>query len=406
MEQFLNDFGKYCTEASYGSFWFWGIPIVTVIGIWLLTTIGLKIFRSRKKLKTAFLVNKAWIICSLIAAFVIIAIICYCWSQNIFAATSKDYRLSWLMALTIALIIPIIAFLNLRRYYNVNGIKEVTDQPITKLQYEASVPLLKRSYERIKWYYIIPAVAFLFLLFYLNKGTNLISIVFDNSGSMNTTNAESALSETFKSLEENNEIVLATLEGLSAPDDVEGKKNMNELMLVTQSAKLKAGKITQFNTPTEAYSNLSSVLNTGVTVYGSPICEAIWKIRLFIKETKANQEYKNRLLIVITDGQDNIDATLNSGKFFFDNAEFSEYFAPENTFILDYSGGNSTNFMQRAISAGCDVYPVENNKADYLDALDNALQSFKNNWNLIFWTFFTVALFTIIALLIPPKKII
>jgi hypothetical protein len=223
---------------------------------------------------------------------------------------------------------------------------------------------------------------------------------------MNVTNAESALSETFGNLEDNNEIVLTTLDGFSLPGDAAGKKDMNELMSVSQSARLKAGKVTPFNTPAEAHSNLSSVLNTGVTVYGSPICEAMWKMWLTVKETKANQEYKKRLLIVITDGDDNIDATLNTGNFFFDNTEFAEYFAPENTFILDYSGGNNTNFMLRSTNAGCDIYPVENNKADYLEALDNALQAFKNNWNIIFCTIFIVALFSIIALLIPPKKII
>jgi hypothetical protein len=406
MEQFFNDFGKYCTEASYGTFWFWGIPIVTVLGIWLLTTIGMKVFRPQGKLKTAFMVNKAWIICSLFAAFAIITIICYRWSQNIFAAASEDYRLSWLIALIIAMVIPIIAFFNLRRYYNQEGIKEVTDQPTTKLQLDATIPLLKRAFERIKWFYIIPVVAFFFLLFLINKGTNLISIVYDNSIS-NSRNAIDALSETFSSLEENNEIVLTTLDGVVSG---EYKNNIAEIMAISQSAKLNAGKVVFYNNPKDAMNGAQSQLS--IESPNSPISESIWKMWLQVTENKINQSYKNKLLIVITDGDDQLCSTLQSGRFFFDDNKFAEYFSPDNVFVIDYSGENKLQFcnnnyfIQRFETAGCNIYPAENSKNSYLDALDEALQSFKNNWNIIFWTIFIVALFTIIALLIPPKKII
>jgi len=404
MEQFFNDFGKYCTEASYDSFWFWGIPMVTVLGIWLLTTIGLKIFRLRKKLKTAFLVNKAWIICSSIAAGTIVAIICYRWSQNLFAAASKDYRLSWLIALIVTLTIPILAFCNLRRYYYRDGIKEVTDQPTTKLQFEAVVPLIRNAYENIKWFYLIPLFGFLFLLFQINKGTNLISVVYDNSTSMIGNNAIDALSETFSSLEDNNEIILTTFNGLS-----EGKTNIKEIMSVKQSSKLKAGNVALYGSPKNAMNSLATQLSEESP--NSPIAESIWKTWLVINENKANQTYKNKLMVIVTDGDDPICSTLQSGGFFFDDTKFIEYFTPENMFVIDYSGGNKLQFcdnnyfIQRFENAGCNIFAAENSKESYLDALDEALQAFKNNLNLIFWTIFIVALFSIIALLIPPKKI-
>jgi len=141
--------------------------------------------------------------------------------------------------------------------------------------------------------------------------------------------------------------------------------------------------------------------------YGSPICEAIWKTYLFINETKPNETYDKKLLIVITDGADNLLAeSLSIGKFFFDDETFAEHFPADNVFVIDYSNGQSNPFMQRASSAGCDIYPAENNKQAYLDALDNALQSFKNNWFLIYWTVIIFSVFTIIALLIQPKKIV
>jgi len=408
MEQFFKDFEIYCKEASYSSLLFWGIPIITILGIWLLPTVGLKIFRSQKKLKTVFLVNKAWIISALIVACVIIAIICYLWTQNLFSTVYKNYRLSWLIALIISMVIPIIAFINLRKYYNRDGIKEVTDQPVTQHQFATTIPLLKNAYGRIKWFYLFPLAGFLFLLFHINQGTNLISIVYDNSTSMIGRNAIDALSETFDKLDINNEIVLTTLNGLSAE---EGKTNINDIMSVTQSSKLKAGKIAFYNNPQDAMNGLQSQLSE--VSPNSPISESIWKMWLSVKENKVNQNFRNKLLILITDGDDVICSTLQSGKFFFDDTQFAEYFTPDNVFVIDYSDSSTklqfcdnNYFIQRCEDAGCNTYRAENNKQSYLDALDEALQSFKNNWNLIFWTIFIFSIFTIIALLIPPNKII
>jgi hypothetical protein len=404
MEEFIKSFENYWKAAPFGAFLFWAIPLCTVLATWLLTTIGLKIFRKRKKLKTVFLVNKAWIISSMIIAAVLIAVTCFCWAKNIFS--QEPYQMALLISLIIAFFIPIIAFVNLRRYYSSENMKEIIDQPKTIQEFETRIPILKRAFEKIKLYYFFPVIGFLFLLLYLNKGTNLISIVFDNSGSMETTNAINALSETFETLEENNEIVLTTLEGLSASNDLGLKPNIKELMLVTQSQQLKAGIVRLFNTPAEAQSSLHEVFNSGQVVYGSPISESIWKTWLTVKESKNNQEYRNRLLIIITDGMDNIDASLASGNFFFDNNDFGEYFAPENTFIIDYSDGTANNFLQRCLAAGCDVYPAENRKEDYLNAMDNALQSFKNNWFLIYWLILIVCVFTVPGILISSKKIV
>jgi hypothetical protein len=407
MDEFIKSFGNYWREAPFDTFVFWLIPVGTIVSIWFLTTIGLKIFRKRKKLKTVFMVNKAWVISSLLIATVLISITCYCWSQNIFA--QKPYQMALFISLAIALLIPILVFVNLRRYYSNENMKmkEIVELPKTFQQLEKRIPLIQRAFERIKLYYLLSLLGFLFLLFYLNRGTNLISIVFDNSGSMETSNAMDALSETFATLEDNNEIVLTTLEGLSSQNDAELKQNMTDLMLVTQSQRLKAGIVRLFSTPSEVHSNLHDIFNSGKPVYGSPISESIWKMWLTVKESKSNQTYRNKLLIIITDGMDNIDAALASGKFFFDGSnEFGEYFAPENTFVIDYSGGTSNNFLQRCMDAGCDIYPAENSKTDYLNALDNALLSFKNNWFLIYWLILIFGVFALTGILIPSKKIV
>ena len=301
------------------------------------------------------------------------------------------------------MLIPVFSLFNLRSYYTPEGIKEITDQPKTAHQLTDVIVLTKKAFTTNKFYFFIPLLGFLLLFLYFYKGTNLITLVYDNSASMQSTSAIDALSETFEKLEDNNEIVLTTLEGYLKTDQAISKTNLKDIMVARKYSSLKGGNVVAFANPIDAKNGLTQISND---CNGSPICEALWKTYLFVQETKPNQTFDKKLLIVITDGADNIDATLASGKFLFDDEKFSEFYPSENTFVIDYSNGTSTSFLQRCTSAGCDIYPAENNKQAYLDALDNALQSFKNNWFLIYWTIIIFSVFTIIALLIQPKKIV
>lgn len=406
MNNFFNSFGSYYREVQVGSFAFWAFPIGTVLLIWLLAIIGPKIFSKRKRLKTVFIVNRAWIIGSLVVAAIIIGVICYMWTKNLFA--EYHHQLPLLISLIIAVLIPVVSMLNLRSYYTSDKVKEITEQPKTPNQLTKAITDTKRAFVANKVYFLIPIAGFLFLLLYFYKGSNLISVVFDNSGSMTQTDAITALEETFDNLEANNEIVLTTLNGsnyknVNEPGGGNAQKSITELMKVRKSGNLFAGNVTAFQNPGEAKLAASQIAGFDCC---SPICESIWKTHLFINETKSNETYRHKLLIVITDGEDNyINESLKSGKFLFEDESFGNSFPPENVFIIDYSGSGSSNFMQKFSNAGCDVYAAENNKQSYLDALDNALQSFKNNWYLIYWTILIYAVFTIIALLIQPKKI-
>jgi len=55
MEDLLRSFGYYIKAAEINSFEFWIYPIGTLVFIWLLTLIGLKILSKGKKLKTVLL---------------------------------------------------------------------------------------------------------------------------------------------------------------------------------------------------------------------------------------------------------------------------------------------------------------------------------------------------------------
>ena len=123
MNDFIKSFSTYSKTAQFESIAFWAFPLCTIVFIWLITTVGLKIFSNRKKMKTVFLVNRAWMISSLIAAAILIGTICFCWSKNYFS--QRPWQLSLLISLTISMLIPVFCLFNLRNYYTREDIKEV-----------------------------------------------------------------------------------------------------------------------------------------------------------------------------------------------------------------------------------------------------------------------------------------
>jgi hypothetical protein len=401
MEELLKAFGKYIKVAEFNSFEFWIYPIGTILAIWLITTIGLKIIpKGKSKLKTVFRIHSFWVCSALIIATVIVSIICFWWSTNYFS--EKPLQFSLLISLFLALLVPIITLLNLRNFYTADDLREVIDQPKTPIQAERTITHAKKAFHKKKLCFILLLIGFLFLLFSLNTGKNLISIVFDNSGSMESNNSIEALSETFDNLGNNNEIVLTTLEGLGEGSSG-GKNTINEILSVKNYSQLQAGNVIHYTDPFSAKGGLYQITNE---VWGSPICESIWKSYLYAKSTLVNENYKNKVLIVITDGDDNVGNSISSNKFFFDDEEFAGYFNSEQTFIIDYSDGATNPFLRRFEDAGCETFIVTNTKQDYLDALDITLNSFKNNWYLVIWVIIITSIFTIIALFIEPKKIV
>ena len=401
MEELFKAFGKYIKEAEFNSFEFWIYPIGTLLLIWLLTTIGLKIIpKGKSKLKTVFRIHSFWVCSALIVATIIISLICYWWATNYFS--KNPLQLSLLISLFLSLLIPIIALLNLRSFYTTDDLKEVVDQPKTPMQAETIITFAKKAFRKKKLCFILLLTGFLFLLFSLNIGKNLISIVFDNSGSMESKNSIEALSETFDNLGKNNEILLTTLEGLGEGSSG-GKNTINEIFAVKNYSQLQARNVIHYTDPISAKGGLNQITNQ---VWGSPICESIWKSYLYAKSTLVNNSYKNKVLIVITDGDDNVGNSIPSSKFFFDDEEFAGYYNPEKTFIIDYSDGATNPFLQKFQDAGCETFTVTNTKQDFLNALNATLNSFKNNWYLVIWVIIITSILTLIALLIEPKKIV
>jgi len=397
---FFQFFWQYCLNAKDSLAYCVILPLATLAAIWLLQRI-LMLFTGKGRLKTVFLVHRAVIISSLIVASVLAAMICYGWSKNVFAVNKAE--LAFIISLFIAFSVSTASFVILRNYYEKDSVNEIIDQPISAVQARNNIPFINKAFNKIKLWYLLLPVGFLFLLFSLNTGKNLISIVFDNSPSMNLNAATNALTKTFDKLNENNEIIFTNLNNKIT--DSEGMKKFNDILSIKQSKNIKIGSNHAYNTPKEANQNFQSTI---LEAEGSPICEVIWKMWLFTKETKINNNYKNKLLIVITDGDENwteMNSLQRSNKFFYEDTEFAEYYAPEDTHIVDYSADGNGVVIKKFEENGAMIYPAVTSVDDYLSALDDALLSFQNNIYLIVWTIAICVIFTLIGLSITPKKI-
>jgi hypothetical protein len=397
--QFFLSFGQYAKDANI--LWTVLTPLLTLVAIYLFTIGGLSISVKKYKFKRVFLIHKSLIISSLLVAMVLVATLCYNWSKNLFAESHLE--LAFLISLLLSFVVPIVSFAVLRGYWEKTRVNEIVEQPISAEQARNNIPFINKAFNENKIWYLLPLIGFLFLLFSLNRGTNLISVVYDNSTSMDGNNAIDALSKTFESLDKNNEIIFTNLNNNQSQLD-NCKRTLQDIFAIKQSSTIKAGLCSIYDTPESAKQNFQSTFAESL---GSPICEVIWKMWLFTKEYKGNNEYKNKLLIVITDGDDLIvkDDLKRNSKFLFDNIEFAEYYTPDNTHIIDYSEGGDGIVIKKFEESGAIVYPAVASVDDYLSALDDALLSFQNNIYLIIWVIVICALGTIIGLIITPKKI-
>ena len=400
MNEFFKSIVEFCKLAAVGSLVFWLIPLFTLFSIWALSAVQLKVINREQRNKSLFLIHRSSIVSALVAATLLIGLTCFWWTSNYFS--QHHLEISLLFSLVLALGIALISLIRLSSYFTQSRIKQIQPLPKTQSQAQLAYNMGKRSFNAAKYYFLLPTLGFLLLLLLLIVHNNLINIVFDNSSSMSTRNGISALAKTFDKLQDNNEIILTTVDGLNDDRSLE-KPNMGEIMKATSTTSLKGGNVSFFNTPEEAKTGVNSI-DTHPNV--SPICESIWKSYLYLKENKGEKNYKNTVMVVITDGFDDITESLKTGKFFYDNEGFTDTFPADKVIIIDYSNGANTPFMQRFNDAGCYIYNAENSEAAYLEGLDRALESFKNNWNLIYWTLFIFLVFAITSIFIQPKMMV
>lgn len=415
IETLVTELTRDISEADFTSWKFWIIPIITIILVIVLFLILIKLQWSRSKSsepdRIISRIYFEWIL-SLGLVGLSLIVIASPYLQKLwddFFEGDKSWQLGILLSFLIVMILFIIRIFKYSRLIKnsqlvkVSKLQDLISIPITNKSLKNSIIEIKKTFNKRKWYILIPAIGYILYPFYYyyNKERNIICIVFDNSSSMSGQNAILALDQIFDKLENNNEIIFTTLDGYM-PNDMPPvvKTNMEQIMIVQKSSELKAGKVMHFLNPISAKAGLSQI----GTSNGSPICESIWKTYLYFKENYSENTYDKNVLIVITDGMDNISESITTGKFFFDDPQFAARFSPNDVFIIDYAQ-QSSPLTQRFLQAGCIVHSADTSITGYLSSLEDSLQEFHNTSYLIWWMLIIYILAFLSIIIINPSTL-
>ena len=227
-------------------------------------------------------------------------------------------------------------------------------------------------FRKIRWLYLIIIVPFL-LLFINPIDKNLYSFIFDNSGSMELYNQQSveAIGSISANLKENSHFIVSHIPSCSNMSDCEKlisslKKDIGQIIASGKDKEL-ASVTSYFLNKTDFFNYIEyGILDS--SGLSSPIYECIWDNYRNALSLDATFKYKNKFLIILTDGEDNLYFN-EEGMIKPQNCLFQyglgnntiESFYDEITFI------NYSDYM-RDMFITCNNYRIiEGNNSDNLD---------------------------------------
>lgn len=399
--KYLNDGITNPTFSDYG------IIGLVIIAVGILVIVILKYQEGHKDLGRLFQIYRIGIISAYCVAVVFIAYCINLWNQGLYKTSVAEL---WdLLALVAILVIPIYCFSALRNNYTRETINNVIGHPLTPTLQANALKLARRQFARLKWYVLIPALGFLMLLL-VQEPYNLISIVLDNSASMETPleNGKQALSETFSDLNEKTHIIITTFE--DSENMTAYKTTLASMRGMSKSERLKG--LSHFESSNEAAIDyMSSIQTLKQQTSNSPVCEAILQNHLFAQEqiVESDVTYEGIVGVIVTDGGENyITDGENEIKQLFCNSGFFEATFQE-LFFIDinkYEGDDSSGKLFQAIM-DCDYDILPGGELNsYVDSLGEIFQDIKKDWYFIYWLAIIYILLGVVAILIQPKKLL
>ncbi len=391
------------TDPLYYLFIFLPLPLW-----WLLTKVFLLSAKDRRRdpklpASREYTIQYCRVAAGCCTAFLIILGICYFWSEGYY--NSNPLTFSHLLALLVAYLIIGAAMRAGASLFAKATVGRLIFQPLNEEDERNRTVLLKREFAKRKLWLVLPFVGFLALLMLNLKSQNLVTIVLDNSSSMETNNANGivpievgrkALFKTVENLDGYTDLIIATFAEsdnyISDAGELAGKQTAQEL----------TGNVRFFDAADN--NNARSYINTlnNVITPSSPLTETIYKSYLFAKEYSANKSYGNSAMIIITDGG---EAKLGDfTDLFCDDANFTAVFPdPENISLINLEDDATGDFYNKAADCGYTMQEGSDLTA-YNESLDMLMQDYKNNWSVIFWTMIIALVSSLFIYFTEPKR--
>ena len=392
MSDLFNSLRRFYEEFQYGREAWW-LPVVVFAAMYALFIFMNLFDRKRFPLAQPHYIFRNTIIVAAAGAFLLIAVFCFLWSSSNYYA-QHGTELIHLVTLTAVLLMAVIALLFWRKKFARARLKEIVEQPLTQSEEKKFSFLACQNFNKNKLWLLLPALGFIMLIAIAYRPYSLVSFILDNSSSMvgHIEQGRDSLVRTIDELGDNTAIIIGWLTQDKAP-----KASVAEIVSATDHTEL-LGQHSFFTNRKQAQDYLRG--DVPVTP-GTPLYEVIWSNFLYAKKQGNSGSYSRRLLVIVTDGGDNLgNETLEN--FLCSNDEFAEFFSE--VACVNLGGDESYNFFQKATECG---YPIEDgsDRDSYSVALDRVLQNYKGNWSFIIWLAIIYALFGLIALTIQPRRV-
>lgn len=418
MNEITNNLYRFYHDFNPGDWHHLAYPLLSCFLVLLVGIVILKvIFRPvhDQIIKRPFFIYKTLFIATCVTMGSVVLSICYWWAKGIYS-NGLSIQFSQLVSLILLSITGVFIHLKFRSYFKQDSIIELMKQPISEYQQTNQLNTLRKEFIKNRLWLLVPIVSFgslfIFLLF---RNKVLISIVMDDSGSMENNNAmqygQLALTNTFESMENDyTQIVISSFQDPSSAS--QEFKNFEDLSEVTNAALVKANTVIA-NSVQEASSFIVSL--TGGKGYG--LNKAIWNNYLTSKQLEESNlnTSAERVMLIVSDGEEygtdwyrpltlcgNSDFdTFYNGQIFWIDLKDRTVIPEGSKEYIDHHGFHA--MMQECY--GGHIYPGFS-MDDYNIALDDIMAQFELNRTLIYSAVAIVLLFSLVIFFITPPSIL
>ena len=305
---------------------------------------------------------------------------------SFFGLTNSQFGV--IVGFVLICVITFIAYFRLCKK-TVNREISIIDVPISKDFMNKRVKHLKTMLSLKLWFFLIVGLPF-FMIFISTSRTNLVSIVLDNSGSMDTylPYGVNSLKTVLAKTPSKSQYVFTTL-NLIKPNVIKDTTVIQYFNTIINTKN--PGSLP---TITEIYSNSQGLINAfsqvGVDAGGSPILQGIWQN--YLEARNLSNSYSSKKMIVISDGMDNLYAYSKEPGQYWDNKDIfqqkgqldqSPYeFFDGGIYCINLGGELSENLWGDCV--GSVTFFDGTNQQSYFDALVDILPEMFFDWVLIY----------------------
>ena len=402
LQQFFNAIKKYSANLFQEPVEILYL-LISIAVLYLVYVLVLKLFLKKEKPNWRILYLLVIVPIFLLFSFLIVAIYLWCFTKFF---SENPFQLTFLIIELVFLITSFSAFFILSKKFKFKELYKITGIPISTFEVNLFYSKFKKYFKILKLWFLLPIFSFI-ILFFCKDPNTLLSIVFDNSTSMGDEfhDQTRAISNTLNYINSNTDIVISYFPICDDCSELQDnlKNNIDDIISETDYDNLLGESEIFFDKNSAIRFIRSDELE--LSNIGSPLAETIWGNFLYtVSETKA-KTYKNKHLIVISDGDGFIlgkESLINFNIFEqnTEEAQLDDYFNKITLISLSQNGNN--NFFNNALEH---EFYDGSNLTNYKKALNEITKNYKKDWHFIFWLAFLYLIFVIPALLINPKKL-